>query len=171
MKIFLISGKAGSGKNEVANILKKELKNAVITGFSKYIKLFALEYTDWDGRDLTKPREFLQTMGDELRKINQNFLTNRLLEDFKVYERTFSYVIISDVRLIYELEYIKKNSPYSIITIRVNASESKRDLKDKEKNHHTEIELDDYKKFDYILENKFDETLESQVKEIVERER
>ena len=31
MKVFLIAGKAGSGKNEVANIIKDELSNTVIT--------------------------------------------------------------------------------------------------------------------------------------------
>ena len=40
-KVFLIAGKAGCGKNEVANIIKEELPNTVITAFSKYIKLFA----------------------------------------------------------------------------------------------------------------------------------
>ena len=42
MRVFLISGKAGCGKNEVANIIKEELPNTVITAFSKYIKLFKL---------------------------------------------------------------------------------------------------------------------------------
>ena len=110
MKVILISGHAGSGKNEVANILKKYLKNTVITNFSKYIKLFALEFSDWDGRDITKPRTFLQNMGDKLRAIDENFLTNRMFEDFKVYESNFDYVIVSDVRLVHELEYIKNNS-------------------------------------------------------------
>lgn len=169
MKVFLISGKSGSGKNEVANIIKKNLENSVITGFSKYIKLFALEFTDWDGRDITKPRAFLQTMGDTLRSIDENFLINRIIEDFKVYETKFDNVIISDVRLPHELEYIKNNSNYEVITIRVNSTKSMRDLKEFEKNHHTELELDDYQKFDFIINNNFDENLEKDVIKIIER--
>ena len=169
MKVFLISGKSGSGKNEVANIIKKNLENSVITGFSKYIKLFALEFTDWDGRDITKPRAFLQTMGDTLRSIDENFLINRIIEDFKVYETKFDNVIISDVRLPHELEYIKNNSDYEVITIRVNSTKSMRDLKEFEKNHHTELELDDYQKFDFIINNNFDENLEKDVIKIIER--
>ncbi len=169
MKVFLISGKSGSGKNEVANIIKKNLENSVITGFSKYIKLFALEFTDWDGRDITKPRAFLQTMGDSLRSIDENFLINRIIEDFKVYETKFDNVIISDVRLPHELEYIKNNSNYEVITIRVNSTKSMRDLKENEKNHHTELELDDYQKFDFIINNNFDENLEKDVIKIIER--
>lgn len=168
MKIFLISGKSGSGKNEVANIIKENLPNTVITGFSKYIKLFALEFTDWDGRDITKPRTFLQEMGDTLRKIDKNFLIDRLIQDFKVYETKFDNVIISDVRLPYELECLKNNSGYEVITIRVNAKKSFRNLSESEKNHHTEIELDDYKNFDYIIENKFDNTLKEEIKKILE---
>ena len=57
MKIFLVAGKAGCGKNEVADIIKNNLGNTVITSFSKYIKLFTLELTNWDGSDITKPRE------------------------------------------------------------------------------------------------------------------
>lgn len=169
MKVFLISGKSGSGKNEVANIIKKNLENSVITGFSKYIKLFALEFTDWDGRDITKPRAFLQKMGDTLRSIDENFLINRIIEDFKVYETKFDNVIISDVRLPHELEYIKNNNNYEVITIRVNSTKSMRDLKEFEKNHHTELELDDYQKFDFIINNNFDENLEKDVIKIIER--
>ena len=168
MKIFLISGKAGSGKNEVANIIKENLGATVITSFSKYIQLFALEFTDWDGRDITKPREFLQNLGDTLRGIDENFLIDRLIDDFKVYETKFDNVIISDVRLPHELEYIKENSGYEVITIRVNSNSSARSLNDDEKNHHTELDLDNYDKFDYIIENKFDNTLENDVKSMLE---
>ena len=78
MKVFLITGKAGCGKNEVANIIKRKLDKTVITGLSKYIKLFALELTNWDGNDNNKPREFLQTMGDKLRACREDYLTKRL---------------------------------------------------------------------------------------------
>ena len=79
MNLFLISGKAGSGKNEVALIIKESLDKTIITSFSKYIKLFALELTDWDGRDFDKPRQFLQEMGDKLRAIDEDFLTEEEL--------------------------------------------------------------------------------------------
>ena len=168
MKVFLISGKAGSGKNEVANIIKKELGSTVITAFSKYIKLYALEFTDWDGRDITKPREFLQGMGDKLRSIDENFLTDRLIQDFDVYRETFENVIISDVRLPHEIEYIKENCNEDVYVVRVNSTKNKRNLNDKEKMHHTELDLDNYDKFDFIIENNFDETLVDNVKKVLE---
>ena len=168
MKIFLISGKAGCGKNEVAEIMKKKLGKTVITSFSKYIKLYALEFTDWDGRDITKPRTFLQGMGDKLRSIDENFLTDRILEDIKVYKDTFDNVIISDVRLPHEIEYIKENCNEEVYAVRVNSVKNKRNLNEEEMTHHTELDLDNYDKFDYIIENNFDETLQINVEKVLE---
>ena len=169
MRIFLIAGKAGGGKNEVANIIKEELPNTVITAFSKYIKLFALELTEWDGRDITKPREFLQNMGDKLRAIDEDFLTKRILEDLEVYKREgIENVVISDVRLVHELEYFKNLSGYDVIAIRVNCSNSTRELTDSEKSHHTETALDTYQAFDYVVYNDMNENLKKEIKEILE---
>ncbi len=167
MRIFLITGKAGSGKNEVAKIIQNNLENTVITGLSKYIKLFALELTNWNGSDDNKPRAFLQNMGDTLRDINEDFLTKRMADDFTVYQKSgIQNVIISDVRLIHEIEYFNKLKEYDVITIRVNSINSKRNLNKDEKNHHTETELDNYKT-QYLIENKFDNNLEKDVLRIL----
>lgn len=169
MRLFLIAGKAGSGKNEVANIIKENLNNSVVTGFSKYIKLFALEFTDWDGRDINKPREFLQNMGDALRSIDEDFLTKRIKEDLLVYEKYgIENVIVSDVRLVNEIEYLKKDKTLDVIVIRVNSVSSKRNLSEKNRKHHTELELDNYEKFDYLINNNFDDDLKKDVKNILE---
>lgn len=168
MRIFLISGKAGSGKNETAKIIEKNLENTIITSFSKYIKLFAVEMTNWDGNEDSKPRTFLQAMGDTLRNIDKNFLTKRLMEDMKIYESYYDNVIISDVRLLNEINYFLDNAPYEVITIRINSSHSKRELNTTEKNHMTELELDNYDKFDFVIENNFDNELEEKIKIILE---
>lgn len=166
MNIILLSGKAGSGKNEVATIIKDSLPKTVVTSFSKYIKLFAREISDWDGFDETKPRALLQETGDILRDISPSFLTKRFLEDCSYYERLFDNVVVSDVRLLSEINYIKEQSQFNIITIRVNGK-SKRNLSLEEKQHHTETELDNYKYFDYIINNNFDEQLNTDVKNIL----
>ena len=169
MNIYLICGKAGSGKNEVADYLCEKLDNSVITAFSKYIKMFALELTDWDGTDGHKPRKFLQEMGDNLRAIDPNFLTKRMKEDIEVYElKGIKNVIISDVRLLNEVEYFKKIKKYNVITIRVNSEVSTRVLTEEQKMHHTETELDNYKEYNYVIENAFDRSLYEYVDKIVE---
>jgi len=169
MNIYLICGKAGSGKNEVADYLYEKLDNSVITAFSKYIKMFALELTDWDGTDSHKPRKFLQEMGDNLRAIDPNFMTKRMKEDIEVYEtQGIKNIIISDVRLLNEVEYFKKMKKYNVITIRVNSAVSTRVLTEEQKKHHTETELDNYKEYDYVIENAFDRSLYDYVDKIVE---
>ncbi len=169
MKVYLICGKAGSGKNEVAEYMKEYFGNAIITGFSKYIKLFAMELTKWDGNDFDKPRAYLQNMGDVLRNIDNDFMTKRLYEDLKVYEHEgIQHVIISDVRLLNEVEYFKNKTDIETITIRVNSEQSKRNLNEEEKMHHTETELDNYSSFDYVLYNHFDDTLRSDVIKMLE---
>ena len=169
MNIYLICGKAGSGKNEVANHLAENLDNTVVTGFSKYIKQFALELTDWDGTDSHKPRKFLQEMGDNLRAIDPDFLTKRMAEDIEVYaSQGIQNVIISDVRLLHEIEYFKKIKKYNVITIRVNSEVSKRVLTEEQKEHHTETELDNYQGYDFVIVNAFDRSLYSEVERILE---
>lgn len=169
MRVFLIAGKAGCGKNEVAKLIKSKLDNTVITGLSKYIKLFALELTNWDGNDNNKPREFLQTMGDKLRACRKDYLTKRLYEDIEIYKNEgISNIVISDVRLIDEIEYFKSKEDLDVITIRINCDNGKRCLTNEEKCHITETELDNYSKFDYIIDNKFNEELEIQINKILE---
>ena len=156
MNIILITGKAGSGKNRAALKIKEKLGNTVITSLSKYIKLFALEMTSWDGNDENKPREFLQTMGDELRSIDSEFLCKRLLEDFQIYEKYYRNVIVSDVRLIKEIEFFKNISKYKVKTIYIDVSDDKieanpRGLSIKEQEHITENEFTKYDNYDIII--------------------
>lgn len=110
---------------------------------------------------------FLQNTGDLLREVNENLMTNRMYEDILVYEKLgIENVIVSDVRLVNELEYFK-NKDLNVITIRVNSEKVRRSLSDSEKTHHTELELDNYNSFDYVIEND-DDKLEEKVREIVE---
>ena len=71
-------------------------------------------------------------------------------------------VIISDVRMVDELEFFKNN--YDSITIRINNS-LKNKLTDKQRKHITENDLDDYNKFDYVINN--DEKLKEKLVAIV----
>ena len=96
-------------------------------------------------------------------------MTKRILEDIEVYKREgISNVVVSDVRLVNEIDYFKKLKDLEVIAIRVNSDNSMRELTDREKLHHTELALDNYNKFDYIIDNKFDDNLKIQVKEILE---
>ena len=171
MKIFVVGGKSGSGKGEVAKIIKEyyiyKLKNCVITGFTKYLKLFAMEMTDWDGVSANKPRDFLQSFGDQLRAYDEKFLTKRMVEDLNIYEKTVDVVVINDARLPLEIEEIKENFDdcYSIYVVN---NFGKSTLTVEQQAHYTETALENYDEFDYIIANDTLPVLKEKVFKILE---
>ena len=156
MRIFLIAGKSGSGKDEVAKLINEyyiyKLDNCAVTGFSKYLKLFAKELTDWDGNDATKPRKFLQQLGDEVRKIDRDFLISNMIQDMQVYENHVQNLIINDVRMPEEIEQMKENFD-EVYSICVENQFSNSTLSIEEQSHNTETALDNYDDFDLIIAN------------------
>lgn len=170
-KIFILSGKAGSGKTTVASIMQrafeKENKKIVCLAYADYLKMYAKKVLDWDGLDENKPREFLQQLGIELIKntIDKKFLINRIIDDVKIYSYFYDVIIITDARLIDEIEDVKNNYKNSI-SIRVLGNYNC--LTSTQKIHETEINLDNYDKFDYIIENNSTlEELENKIYRIV----
>lgn len=171
MKVYIIGGKAGCGKNTTANYIKDYYesigKKCIITEISKYLKLFAYEVKDWDGKRETKPRSFLQEVGSLIRHdiYNEDFLINRFLEDLKVYERFVDVVVVADARLPREIDLIKEKC--DAVSIRVLNEFNDYELKGNEKKHETETAIDNYEKFDYILHNQTFEKLKSDSENIV----
>ncbi len=172
MRVFLVAGKSGVGKNEVAKLIKeyylKKEEATVITSFSKYLKLFAYEMTDWNGKEEEKPRKFLQTLGSVIRDDMHwpYFLIDRMFKDLEIYDRYFDNVVICDVRLVEEIEMFKKEVS-SCYTIYVKGPLNNK-LTEEEQNHITEIELDNYDKFDYTIDNFKKEDLHFKVLEMLE---
>ncbi len=172
MKVFLIAGKSQTGKGEIAQRIKnyynKKNQKSIITEYSKYIKLFAKEMTSWDGQEIKKPRKFLQDMGYFIRSnLNMpNFFISRMKEDIKIYEHFFDNIIISDVRYPEEINQIKKE--YSnVYAIQVTRN-YKNNLKKEEQEHESEHALENYKNFDFIIENDQIDELNKKINEILE---
>lgn len=156
MRIFLIAGKAGSGKNEVAKLIKEyyiyKLEECAITSYSKYIKNFALELTNWDGTEGNKPRDFMQRLGDDMRKNDPNFLVSNMIKDITIYQKYVENVVISDVRMPNEIEEIKNSFENVYAFYIVNQFGSSK-LTIEQQSHITEVALEDYPDFDYIIAN------------------
>ena len=110
MRIFLVAGKSGSGKGEIAKYIKEyyiyKLEECAITSYSKYIKNFARDLTDWDGSDNNKPRDFMQKIGDEIRQMDPKYFTSNMIKDMSIYEKYVDVVVISDVRMQKEIKLI-----------------------------------------------------------------
>lgn len=169
-KIFVISGKARSGKDLVSNIICETNSDKKVKklSYAYYIKQYVKNITDWDGSEETKPRDLLQSIGIDLLKniIDNKFLVKRMCEDIKVYSYFYDVIVITDARLLDEIETIKNNF-IDVITIRVNRNKDN-NLTPTQQNHITETNLDDYKNFDYIIENNDNyEVLVNKTKEIL----
>lgn len=156
MKIFVISGKAETGKNKVAALLKEIYKDrnkkTVNIAYASYLKEYAKNILNWDGNENTKPRDFLQYIGIEIikKQIDDKMLIRRMIEDIQVYSNYFDVITISDARFKEEIEDIKKNFN-DVVTIHILAKENS--LTESQKNHITEIALDGYQNYDYEITN------------------
>jgi len=163
--IYVLSGKAKSGKNYVANIISEYYKDkkCIKISLAHYLKQYIKNITNWDGSEENKPRDLLQTLGiDLIKKINPNLLIDRVCDDIKVYSYFYDVIIITDARLIDEIETLKNK--FNCITIRIN-NLKENGLTSSQQQHITETNLDGYDNFDYVIEN--NENLETQVLEVI----
>lgn len=172
IKIYLVCGKARHGKDTVAEIIKSHYEGqglkAINDFYSYYMKDYAKRITGWSGADdETKPREFLQQFGTNLvrNQIDDDLFINRMIEDIKIFDYFYDVIIISDGRLVKELDRIRDEF-HNVTIIRVNRPNFDNGLTEEQKKHITETGLDNYSNYDYVIEN--DSTIES-LKEKVEK--
>lgn len=155
-KIFVIAGKARSGKDTVASIIKDKItdKKVINLQYSFYIKEYAKKISSWDGSEETKPRELLQIIGTDIirNKIDKHFFIKKLIDDIKVYSYFFDVITISDARYKDEIELIKE-SYSNTVSIGVMRPNFDNGLTSDEKKHPTEIDLDNYDNYDYKIIN------------------
>ena len=155
-KIYVIAGKARHGKDTTALAIKKAYKDKKVINlaYANYIKEFAKKISDWDGKEETKPRELLQKLGTDIvrDKIDKDFFVKRLCDDIRVYSYFFDIITISDARFPNEID-IPKSLFENVVSIKVVRDHFESPLTLEQQNHATEIALDDYDNFDYILHN------------------
>ena len=156
MNIFLVCGKADSGKSEIAKIIKEyyiyNYKKTVVTGFKKYIKNFVSELTDWDGNELTLPVKDFQEIGNKIREINPEYLINNMMQDITIYSNFVDNVVIKDVRLPEQIDAFK-NTFDNVYTIYVENQFKPVTLAVEEQIDITEIALENYSDYDYVVVN------------------
>ncbi len=176
-KIFLISGKARCGKDTVAKYLKELYENdgkkVIYSRAGKYIKLYTMEIFGWDGSEDSKPRRLLQNFGTEIirEKLGKrDMLIQRQLDDLEVYAYFYDVIIVPDIKFPREIDSVKEKFD-KVITINVNRSNYHSTLTDKEKEHITEVAMDNYGNFDYVLENDTMDELKKDIYELYEEEK
>lgn len=159
MKIFLLAGKAGCGKDLFGRYMKRQYDfngyNTCILHITTPLYEYAKNYFSWDGNMANKPRQFFQEMGIEIiqKKLGKKyFLIDRLCEDIDILKNFFDVFIIADGRLIFEFEELKRRFP-NIKIIHVIREDYDNKLSDEEKKHITETEMEEYSDYDYIVRN------------------
>lgn len=159
-QIILISGKAGSGKNQFADYIKEHLESqnqrVSITAFARHIKSLLKDYMGWDGVKTDYWRTYLQRIGtDRIRnEMNDvNFHVNRLCKDILIMGDDFDYFIVPDTRFVNECELTKMNfGNCRVIDVRIVRENYDSGLTDEQKIHESEVALDNYN-FSYTVLN------------------
>ncbi len=174
MRIFVIGGKAKSGKNTFGEMLREELKDygykPCVMQLTDPLYNYAKNYFEWDGNKDEKPREFFQKLGIDIIRDKMGkkyFLLNRLFEDIEILSNFFDTFIITDARMDYEFEEIKRqcNEVYTIKIIRENYDD---ELTEEERNHETEQAIDKLKMdFDFVIKNRGLEDLKKEALAVV----
>ena len=165
--VFMISGKAGSGKGEVGEALEKELMKdgyPVLTiAFADMVKEACRLYYGWDGNKDKEGRKLLQTLAtDKVRAMFPSFWADFVSKFIAATQKDWLYIIIPDWRFINEFDSITDYNK-DVITIRVERYDEEGNkfinpnMTEEERQHVSETELDKFP-FDYIIENRGDLT-------------
>jgi len=176
MKIYVIGGKAKSGKNTLGERIKYHLIEKghypCIMRITEPLYNYAKTYFQYNEKIDKKPREFLQNMGIEIiqKKMGKkNFLLNRLFEDIEILNNFFDTFIITDARLINEFKTIKEKYKDAVI-IKLERENYNDELTETEKKHITELEIEKYNNYNYLIKNTSLKQLDKAAKDIVEKE-
>ena len=155
--LYLICGKARSGKHEVNKFISNYLEECdhkvCSIQLMRTLKGYLKDYFDWDGSEETKPRELLQKFGTEIirEKLNMPlFHIDRLTEDINVLSAYFDTFIIDDVRFPLEIEELTKRFKDVVV---ISVERDINTLTDEERKHITEVALDNYNEYDYVIDN------------------
>ena len=169
MKIIALSGKAESGKNFYADLLKQYIESSFnekvcLIAFADVLKYTAKTYFGWNGEKDEKGRELLQKVGTELReKKNPDIWVNITCDLIKFMSSEYDWFIVTDVRFERELLTLKMRflqvypvriERFSIDIDPINGKillyekaihPYKNHLTNEQRQHSSETELDNYK--------------------------
>jgi len=115
MKIFLISGKAGSGKSTFAGFCKEHFSNTQVMPIASSIKSIEREM-GWDGNKDAKGRKLLIELGKIGRDYDPDMWIRKLIDNI---ETRCGLVCVDDWRFKNEYEYIYNHTDADIVTIRI----------------------------------------------------
>ncbi len=171
--IILLSGKAGTGKSFFAEKLRLAFEyrnyNVEVQHFASVLKSIAKQYFWWDGVKDEKGRKLLQHLGDVGREYDKNVWVKNLIELRLMTSPKYpqDVIIIDDWRFPNEYQYLKDNLNYSIYTIEMIAPD-RAILKGEAAKHISEVALEEFNSYNFIVNNSEGINIIDSVKEIVD---
>ena len=166
---IIISGKAGSGKDTVAQYMKEELekhgKKVLVIHYGDAVKWVLRDFFNWDGKKDEVGRTLLQRVGtDIVRAAHPGYWTGivvGLIQAFEPYN-DFDVALVPDARFPNEVDIALENLQ-NCVAVRVERHNEdgtpwiNPNLTEDQRKHPSETSLDVYA-FDYVIHN--DEGLE-----------
>ena len=111
--------------------------------------------TGWNLTEDDKPRALLQELGTDIirEKLGKaDLFINRMIDDVEIFSCFYDAIVISDVRFKKEVDDLRRAFP-DLVAIHINRPNFDNGLTEEQKRHKTEIDLDDYDKFDERIVN------------------
>ena len=164
MVVITISGKAESGKDFVAKILKNKLEDlhnkVLIVHYADYLKYVASQYFGWNGVKDDAGRTILQKVGtDIVRKRNPELWVDVATMLIKVLAPDYDFVLIPDTR--FPNEIVKMQKEFGSLSLEIQRLGWINSLSDEQKAHPSETALDGWD-FDYTIKSMSGERFVSQ---------
>lgn len=156
MKIIVISGKAGAGKDTLGEIIRDKLealdKTVLITHYADLVKYMCKQFFGWDGVKDEYGRGLMQYVGtDVVRKQNPDYWVDFLIGVFSMFDREWDYAIIPDCRFPNEIDRLRKHG-FEVTHIRIVRPGFENILTDEQRSHSSETAMDDIEP-DYTVMN------------------
>lgn len=162
-KIITLSGKQFCGKDYTAGLLLKSLPSFQRIGLADAIKLEYSKETGLSIEEIEKNkstyRPDLIALGNKGRAISPDYWINNILEKN-------TNVIVPDVRMPHEIERFKENNAFCIRVKADIKTRSKRGSLSRE-NDYTETALDEYKEWDFVIDNSDDANMTEQLDNLI----
>jgi len=105
--LIAVTGKAGSGKSEVARILHEMQPGSLILSFAAPVKRIAKEFYGWDGEKDASGRRLLQDIATAGRRYNSEIWVNCMLERINMVQHNLDVIIIDDLRFLNEAKLVR----------------------------------------------------------------
>lgn len=170
--IFLVSGKAGSGKSTFTQDAILELDKFGIKAkrmsFAAKIKDIASQYFCWNGTKDERGRTLLQHLGECGREYHINTWVNNLIHDIVTDVSNTKVYIIDDCRYVNEITCFEHDYRFKVIKINIQRTNYNSNLTLEQQMDVSENGLNNYAGFDTIIINNSDrQGFATQVKEVV----